>query len=327
MHDGNASTGWGQPSPAVQTSARPGPEQDSDRPVVPGDVVPGEEASATDGFLNEIGVAMVHAAERERDRITRDLTVQLNAHLEALRRRISDEGWELIRVAETEIDGIHGWSTGEQERVRQETDRRVEARREELERHLSQQDAELEREVAASLDTIRAYRAELEEFVRRLGEEPDPTEIARRASQLPPPPRIDAVARRRGYPPVSLLIAGDGHRGSGTSDRANGDLVGVMDPALPGRIAKSTGEMVGASRPVPVPRSHDGAVERHLSPPTEPYLGPVGGSLVDEPRTERVNSRNWADVALSFMPLILLVAIAAALAYVLISGRAIGLAG
>jgi hypothetical protein len=317
MHEESPSIGGGQSAQAaVRASARTGLEQASDRSVVPGD-----DASPNDGFLHEIGAAMVHAAERERDRITRDLMDQLNSHLEALRRRTSHEGWELIRVAEADVDRIHGWSTGEHERVRQETDRRVVARRAELERHLGQHDAELEREVAASLDAIRAYLAELEEFVRRLGQEPDPTEIARRASQLPAPPRIETVAAAahdRG--PASSLIAGNGRSRAGNGARAgaNGDLVGVMDPALPGRIAKSTGEIVGASRPVPVTRPPDGSVETRI--------GTAAETVPDEPHPEAVSGPNWADVALSFVPLILLVAIAAALVYVVISGRAISLA-
>jgi hypothetical protein len=90
-----------------------------------------------------------------------------------------------------------------------------------------------------------------------------------------------------------------------------------MDPGLPGRMAASTGEMVGASRPAPVPRPLDDAVE----PRHDEAAGPVD----DEPRTEAASRATWMDLALRSLPLILLVAIVAAVAYLLISGRANGL--
>jgi hypothetical protein len=317
MHDEISSVGGGEPAQAaVDTSERPLDDGDSGRLDVSG----GDESTTT-GFLHEIGSAMVEVAERERDRITRVLTEQLGAHLEDLRSRASDEAKELMRLAEADVDAIRGSSTAEQERIRQDTERRIEARRAELERHLSHHDADLEREIAASSDRIEAYRAELDGFVRRLAEEPDPTEIARQASQMPSPPRVEDVlaaahaqviaeaATRHDRESVSGFVLAKGINGN----QANADLVAVMDPGLTGPVVASTGEMVGGSRPAPVSRPPHRTVESRVGAATE--------SVDDESETEAASRPGWSDLALRFLPLILLVIIVAAVAYLLISGR------
>jgi hypothetical protein len=330
MHEESPSIGGGQ---SAQAAVDP-----FDRPIADSELglsfTPADRQSTTGSFLEEIGAAMLETAQRERDRITRDLTAQLDARIEKLRSGTSGEARQHIRLAESDVTGIREWSVAEQERIRLERNRRIEARRGELERQLSQQDVNVEREIAATTDIIEAYVADLDEFVRRLGQERDPTVIARRASQLPPPPRLEDVAAAAheqvirkaasplGHLPATQLVPDNGRHGSGNgrpTSQASRDLIGVMDPGLRGRIAVSTGEMVGASRPVPVTRPPDGSVESRS--------GTAAETVPDEPHSEAVSRPSWADVALSFLPLILLVAIAAAVAYVLISGRASGLAG
>jgi hypothetical protein len=144
---------------------------------------------------------------------------------------------------------------------------------------------------------------------------------------MPSPPRVEDVlaaahaqviaeaATRHDRESVSGFVPGNGGQGG----QADGHLIGVMDPGLRDRISASTGEMVGASRPVPISRPLDEA--------DESGVGPAAESLDVERQTEAASRPDWRDMALRFLPLILLVAIVAAVAYLLISGRANALGG
>jgi hypothetical protein len=282
---------------------------------------------------------MIETAERERDRISRDLTGQLDAHLDAARRRASQEAWELIRLTEAEVDGIRAWAASEHERVRDEAEGRIAARRAELGRLLSQQEMDLAREIAATSDAVRAYRAELDGFVRGLGKERDPTRIARRATQLPPPPHLqDLATAARDQASTGARLVSDGPvvrrlvARNGNAAPSNGDLVGVMDPGVSRPTAASIGEMVGAHRPehlstAPLGASRGAAPSTPPDVPVEPPIAPKAPIVEHEARTEVLGRPDWTDVALRFLPVIVFVAIALAVAYLLISGEANALAG
>jgi hypothetical protein len=268
---------------------------------------------------------MVETTDRERERIERDLTDRLGVHVETVRSRASDEARELMRLAEEDVDQIRAWTESELERVRQEAERRIQTRRGELDRHLSQHDAEIEREITAASDAVDNYRLELDSFVDQLAKVPDPTQIATLASHLPPPPRVEEIAAQARKTTVaeapSETPSSQDTEASGPSSgatfpgtMADTDLIGVMDPGLTGRSAVSTGEMVGAHRPVPISVQPETSVGV-----TSVVSAEDEASEVALPEPAR---RPWTDVVLRVLPFIVLVAIVAAVAYLLLSGQA-----
>jgi hypothetical protein len=144
-------------------------------------------------LLDAIAQTMREAAQRERDRIERELASRLDAYRAGIQGRASHEAQELIRLAEEDVEQIRAASEAVIERVMADTNRRIEARRADLETHLSHRDAEVERELAAAANVIDTYRAELERFIHGLADVSDPTEIARLARDVPRPPRLDDI--------------------------------------------------------------------------------------------------------------------------------------
>jgi hypothetical protein len=158
------------------------------------DVADAVDAGTMPTFLNEIARQMLAAVEAERARISAQTADSLDAHVRQVRMRASDETQELRRLAEADVSEIDGWSAAEADRLRREADSRIAARRGDLDRHLRQHDELIEREISGASEAVDRYQTELDEFVKRLADEGDPTDIAQLAHQLPEPPPIAEVA-------------------------------------------------------------------------------------------------------------------------------------
>jgi hypothetical protein len=152
------------------------------------------DAGTMPTFLSEIARKMLAAVEAERSRISAETADSLDAHVRTVRMRASEETEELRRLAEADVSEIDGWSVAEAERLRREADSRIAARRDDLDRHLRQHDALIEREISGASEAVEQYQTELDEFVKRLSDEGDPTDIAQLAHELPEPPPIAEVA-------------------------------------------------------------------------------------------------------------------------------------
>jgi hypothetical protein len=187
------------------------------------------EAGRVPTFLQEIARTMQAAADREREQIVAEIADSLGAHVEKVRSRASTEADELKRLAEEDVEHIREWSAAEVERLRRETESRIGARREDLDRHLRQHDTLVEREIFLAGEAVEEYRAELDRFVGRVASEQEPTEIARLASLLPEPPRVEEIASSARADAIAQLSRSEA---ATDVDSAGLDLVGVMDPGV-----------------------------------------------------------------------------------------------
>src|SRR5204863_241277 len=78
------------------------------------------------------------------------------------------EAEELRDLAKDDVKGIDAWSDGEIKRVKLERERRIAARREQLQIRLEELRTVVSREVDAVELAIATYRAEIDEYFRRL---------------------------------------------------------------------------------------------------------------------------------------------------------------
>jgi len=144
-------------------------------------------------FKQELIRAMRSAAELERERVEATIAASIESHLEKVRTRAAAEAEELRHLADSDIDGIHEWSKTETTRIQEEADRRIGARRRQLENHVEQHASITEREVGSIEGAVQAYRSEVEQYFMRLTNEQDPSELARLAGLLPPPPDLEQI--------------------------------------------------------------------------------------------------------------------------------------
>lgn len=159
----------------------------------------GGAASLRPMFLSELAGAMHAAAARERERIASVMSDDAAAHVEKTRARAEIETAELRRLADDDVTRIEEWSTSETKRIRAEANQRISERRANLDDYLRQHDAIIAAEVGAVEAAVADYEATLDAFFAELGDSNDPSEIVRRAEQLPALPDLDAIrAKARG---------------------------------------------------------------------------------------------------------------------------------
>ncbi|HET7167619.1 MAG TPA: hypothetical protein VFI69_00310 [Candidatus Limnocylindrales bacterium] len=202
------------PDPVHANGTNPAAALDSIDPIAsdPADDPSTREESAmrapqTPTFLSELAHAMQAAADRERERIAAVVAEDASAHVDKVRSRAEIETQELRRLAEEDVARIEEWSASEIERIRNEAAQKTADRRASLDEYLKQHDAIIEAEIEGVDGAVRQYGLTLEQFFAGLSDSSDPSEIVRRAEQLPAPPdldtvrasaRVDAVARFAG---------------------------------------------------------------------------------------------------------------------------------
>jgi hypothetical protein len=218
-------------------------------------------------FLHEIARTMQATADRERERIAANITDSLGVQVEMVRSRASTEAEELRRLAEADVDNIHEWSAAEVERIRREAEARIVARREALERHLLQHDALVEREITRATEAVEEYQNELGRFVGRLASEQEPTEIARLASQLPEPPRVEEIAAAAHADAIAELSGSEAAAGTASTTERDSAPVGVMDPSGVTAPAATTAQVSEPAQTAAV-ASEDGEVAHEAQPLT-----------------------------------------------------------
>ena len=117
-------------------------------------------------------------------------------------------------------------------------------RREDLERHLRQHDTLVEREISGASEAIEEYQAELDRFVGRLAGEREPTEIARLASLLPEPPRVEEIASAARAEAIAQLSRSEAGRRCGPGGPRSGRRHGP-ERDQPGIRAEGAGGRAG----------------------------------------------------------------------------------
>lgn len=221
----------------------------------------------TPTFLTELAHAMQAAADRERERIASVVADDAAQHVEKVRGRAAVETEELRRLAEEDVQRIEEWSAAEIERVRAEAARRVEDRRSSLEDYLKQHDAIIDTEIEGVQAAVREYEGTLDRFFGEMANSDDPSDIARRAGTLPPPPNLDevraaaraaAVARFADLVPPAPAVdlpGGDGTGEGGTGEEASAGteaIAGGSEVAAESTAAPEGAEGGSSEASVPV---------------------------------------------------------------------------
>ena len=208
-------------------------------------------AKSDDGatFLADLAKAMQSTAAAEQTRNAETTEQKRQAHIDAIRAREALEAEQLRELAKDDVKGIDAWSDGEIKRVKLERERRIAARREQLQIRLEEHRTVVGREVDAVESAVASYRAEIDEYFRRLEGETDPVAIARHAGSRPAFPDLEQIGPDEA-PQVSTYAAtatpavateapaadapiasGDAAADDQDHDApANGSMVGVMDP-------------------------------------------------------------------------------------------------
>jgi hypothetical protein len=200
-------------------------------------------------FLADLARAMQSTAAAEQARNAEGTEQRRQAHVDAIRAREAIEAEQLRELAKEDVKGIDAWSDGEIKRVKLERERRIAARREQLQIRLEEHRSVVAREVDAVESAVASYRAEIDEYFRRLESETDPVAIARYAGNRPAFPVLELIGPDD-TPPISTYAAAplsavaavapvidepsatieappDDHD---EPPPANGSMVGVMDP-------------------------------------------------------------------------------------------------
>jgi hypothetical protein len=196
-------------------------------------------------FRHELSRAMRSAAETERDRMIAAVAGAADGHLAKVRARAGAEADGFRLLADGDIDRIREWSRVETSRIHDEADRRIGARRQQLERHIEQHGSITEREIGGIERAVGDYRAELDRFFARLTSEEDPTELARLAGALPPPPDLEEIGgRARAKALDEFRETGDDDTEAGPEVASDtGDRLAAFSPGEPGP------ELVGVMAP------------------------------------------------------------------------------
>lgn len=165
---------------------------------------PGGPAVATEGvvdsnvddgnsFLAELARAMQSTAAAEQTRNAENTEQRRQTHIDAIRAREALEAEQLRELAKEDVKGIDGWSDGEIKRVKLERERRIAARREQLQIRLEEHRTVVGREVEAVEAAVAAYKADIEQYFRRLDAETDPVVIAKQAGTRPTFPTLELI--------------------------------------------------------------------------------------------------------------------------------------
>ena len=150
-------------------------------------------AGVVPSFLAELTRAMQAAAERQREEIATVIDDDAAGQVEIARKRGAAEAGELRRAAERDVDGIQAWAAEETERIRREATQRTDKRRKELEAHLTKHESIIDSEVVGVGVAVKDYRSTLDDFFDQLRGADNPSELARLAGSLPPPPDLESV--------------------------------------------------------------------------------------------------------------------------------------
>jgi hypothetical protein len=184
----------------------------------------GVATEATPSLMAGLTRAMHETAERERERMAGVVADDAKKHVELAHARAAIEAGELRRSADEDIEGIETWSVDEIARIREEADRRKRERRADLESYLEQHALIIDAEVAGVDFAVAEYQSTLDAFIEGLLASNDASDIARRATAVPPAPDL-VQARASARATAVAHIAAEEERAG----------VGVMDPAAVNR--------------------------------------------------------------------------------------------
>jgi hypothetical protein len=188
---GSSPTGQEEESTASGSFSTNGNDPTGD--AVEPDGAPGESVVDGDAFLADLARAMQTTATAEQARNAEWTEQRRQSHIDAIRAREAIEAEELRELAKEDVKGIDDWSDGEIKRIKLERERRIAARREQLQIRLEEHRTVIAQEVVAVEVAVAAYRADIEQYFRRLESETDPVAIAKQAGTRPKFPVLEMI--------------------------------------------------------------------------------------------------------------------------------------
>ncbi|MEP6639467.1 MAG: hypothetical protein ABJC39_08965 [Chloroflexota bacterium] len=256
-------------------------------------------------FLDELAKAMQSTAAAEQARNAEGTEQRRQSHIDAIRAREAIEAEELRELAKEDVKSIDGWSDGEIKRIKLERERRIAARREQLQVRLEEHRTVVGHEVESVEAAVGAYRADIEQYFRRLESETDPVVIAQLAGSRPPFPDLELI----GPDPVGVAVAPASHNGAIEMPAAV-----AYDPApMPSEAVASIQETPQAEAPAdemptaavaeetPVDTHSDASGDTTVAHDDTPLIGVMEAEADAEPtRTEWAAESGGAVAAESF---------------------------
>ena len=209
-----------------------------------------ERGAVRPTFLSGLATAMREAAVRERERISGTVAEDAATHIEKVRSRAAIESEELRRLAEEDVEHIEQWSASEIERVKSEAAQKVDDRRSSLDEYLKQHDSIIDTEIEGVDGAVREYESTLDRFFADLAEVTDPSEIVRRAGQLPQPPDLDeirAAARANAMSKFSEADTGEAAASAAPTEAVTETVEPTAEAAQAVSQGESSGEVIGAA--------------------------------------------------------------------------------
>jgi hypothetical protein len=145
-------------------------------------------------LMAELSAAIRATAEAARDQALAQIEADVASVVEQIRAG-SKEGEDALRAhADEDIADIKEWSRAEIARIKHETEQKIDARKLGLDEELAAHSAAIEQRVSEVEDTASAYRAEMDAYAERLGEEEDPARLATMAESMPETPVLEGLA-------------------------------------------------------------------------------------------------------------------------------------
>jgi hypothetical protein len=226
---------------------------------------------------------MRSTAEKERERISREVSDDAEAHVEKVRARAAIETDELKRLAEEDVQHIEEWSAAEMERIRAEADRKIEDRRASLDEYLKQHDTIIDTEIDGVNAAVRDYNTTLDRYFEELAQSSDPASIVARAEALPAPPDLDQIRAQARARAVSMFAEQDDEAPAGPDDQgpAGAEMSGSTPAGEPLMAETSVAEV--------------GAVAEESAPAAETSTGSGSDPAVAEATAEPVMAEATAE--------------------------------
>ncbi len=221
-------------------------------------------------FLADLAKAMQSTAAAEQSRNAETTEQRRQAHVDAIRAREALEAEDLRELAKEDVKGIDAWSDGEIKRVKLERERRIAARREQLQIRLEEHRTVVGREVDAVESAVASYRAEIDEYFRRLEGETDPVAIARYAGNRPAFPELDQIGPDDA-PQISTYAAAASPVVATETTPAEEPVAQDEAPPPDQDQAPATGSMVGVMDP-----------DAQTDAPVDPWTGTPAAEPVAE---------------------------------------------
>ena len=188
-------------------------------------------------LMADLSAAIRSTADAARDQALAQVEADAAGVVEAIRAGSKDGEADLRAKSDQDIAGIKEWSRAEIARIKEETERRIEARKLGLDEELAAHAAAIEHRVGAVESTVAAYRAEMEGYAERLGQEDDPARLATLAETMPEPPALEGWTDLSDLPAVAVPPAEDADF---PEDVIAARLAGVAIPSEPEPVVAET---------------------------------------------------------------------------------------